>query len=119
MGFRNFQEIHAPPLLLLNASEEKDEHHSIDVLLIALKSLHLIIDQRPGEETLVAELLELVEFETHSLLYKISLERCRYRTHLLNTVGVTPQEAASLNRLEATCASAEISLQIKLHGYLD
>lgn len=110
LDFKNLRQIWAPSVLVLNATEERQKRHLIDVLPIALESLHLIIDGLPGEETLMAELLKLVESETRPMLRQIVLDhRGRYRFHLQNAIGVS--------RLEAACVTAGISLQLNMNGY--
>lgn len=109
--FKNLKAIRAPSVLILNRSTDGIKRRLIDVLPTALETLYLINDGLPGEGSLIAELLELIQSERRSkILYHITIEHIG--RHMIRFQG-----ASDVARLEAACAKAGISFTLRLPTY--
>ena len=106
--FENLKAIRAPSVLILNRSTDGIKRRLVDMLPTALETLYLINDGLPGEGSLIAELLELIQLERRSkMLYHITIEHIG--RHMIRFQG-----ASDAARLEAACAKAGISFTLRL-----
>lgn len=111
--FENLKTICASLVLILNKSKNEIKRRLIDVLLVALETLHLINNGLLKEESLIAELLELVRSKRLSkILYHIIVEHID--RHTIKFLG-----AFDVARLEIACAKVGTSFALQLSIYLD
>jgi len=112
-NFENLKTIRAPSILILNRSKNKIKRRLIDVLLVALETLHLINDDLLEKESLIAELLKLVRSKRLlKILHHIIVEHIDRHT-------IKFLDAFDVARLKAACAKVETSFALQLSIYLD
>jgi len=113
LDFENLKTIRASSILILNKSKNKIKRRLIDVLLVALETLHLINDNLLKKESLIVELLKLVRLKRRlEILYHIIVEH-------INRHTIKFSNAFDVARLKIVCVKVEISFALQLSIYLD
>jgi len=111
--FENLKTIRVSSILILNRSRNEIKRRLIDVLLVALETLHLINDDLLKEEPLIVELLKLVRSKRFSkILHHIIVEHIDRHT-------IKFPSAFDVARLKAACVKVGTSFALQLSIYLD